>query len=305
MGHRNLSWCEHDTTERIFGTSTGCYVVQSIRRVPEDRRYDSQLLANVRGLPWKPVPEGPEDQGVMELPEPVNLEPECPDVPALPTDTADAGQTVRRYYITARDLEKYGYTDGCPACDAIRAKMPRAGISHALGCRERIEKAVSSDPNRNSRFLRNEEKITTAVAQTVEQHDKRRIAEGSEEPEARRQRTVQQTAASGSGLTPAQRTASLEADQDRKRQSESDASGSTTRSRTPNAMDTDRDPGTVLGPGEEGRGGSQDVSMHTMNPIFSTSWKECETTMSVLLKQHREDYIMSQVEDRHRFGNPV
>ena len=65
---------KHDTTERIVGTSTGCYVVQSIRRVPEDRRYDSQLLANVKGLPWKPVPDGPEDQGVMELPEPVNLE---------------------------------------------------------------------------------------------------------------------------------------------------------------------------------------------------------------------------------------
>ena len=142
---------KHDTTERIVGTSTGCYVVQSIRRVPEDRRYDSQLLANVKGLPWKPIPEGPEDQGVMELPEPVNLEPECPEVPALPTETADAAQSVRRYYITTRDLEKYGFTEGCPACDAIRAKTPRAGISHAPGCRERIEKAVSSDPNRNNR----------------------------------------------------------------------------------------------------------------------------------------------------------
>ena len=170
----------------------------------------------------------------MELPEPVDLEPECPEVPALPTEAADATPSVRRYYITTRDLEKYGYTDGCPACDAVRAKTPRAGISHAIGCRERIEKAVSSDPNRNSRYLRNEERITTAVAKTMERDDKRRsAAESGEEPEARRQRT----AASGSGLTPEQRAASQEADKGRQPEG-----GET-------AMDTDRGQGTVSGPG--------------------------------------------------------
>ena len=42
------------TTELIVMDETGTYVVQSVRRVPEEQRYDHRLLQNVRGTPWEP-----------------------------------------------------------------------------------------------------------------------------------------------------------------------------------------------------------------------------------------------------------
>ena len=42
------------TTERIVMDETGTYVVQSVRRVPEEQRYDHRLLHSVRGTPWEP-----------------------------------------------------------------------------------------------------------------------------------------------------------------------------------------------------------------------------------------------------------
>ena len=40
------------TTERIVMDETGTYVVQSVRRVPEEQRYVNRLLRSVRGTPW-------------------------------------------------------------------------------------------------------------------------------------------------------------------------------------------------------------------------------------------------------------
>ena len=43
------------TTERIVMDETGAYV-QSVRRVPEEPRYDHRFLQNVRGTPSEPNP---------------------------------------------------------------------------------------------------------------------------------------------------------------------------------------------------------------------------------------------------------
>ena len=140
------------TTEKIVGTKAGVLVVQSIRRVPEDERYDSEALGSLRGLPWKPTPDGPDDQGAMELPSAVEMQPDCPEVPAVPVESADQQKAVRKYYITAADLEKYGFTDHCPACIATATNLPRSGVQHTHVCRERIETAVRSDPRRSTRY---------------------------------------------------------------------------------------------------------------------------------------------------------
>ena len=44
------------TTEPIVMDETGTYVVQSVRRVPEEQRYDHRLLQSVRGTPWESNP---------------------------------------------------------------------------------------------------------------------------------------------------------------------------------------------------------------------------------------------------------
>ena len=56
-GQEVCSWVfELEKTERIVMDETGTYVVQSVRRVPEEQRYDHRLLQSVRGTPWEPNP---------------------------------------------------------------------------------------------------------------------------------------------------------------------------------------------------------------------------------------------------------
>ena len=51
----------------------------------------------------------------------------------------------RRLYITKRDLDKYGYTAGCPACDATRTGKRSIGFHHIPLCRERMERLLHSE----------------------------------------------------------------------------------------------------------------------------------------------------------------
>ena len=45
------------------------------------------------------------------------------------------------FRILKKDLENYGYTEGCGACDKIRANIP-SRESHTEACRERIRQVL-------------------------------------------------------------------------------------------------------------------------------------------------------------------
>ena len=51
----------------------------------------------------------------------------------------------QRLYITKRDLDKYGYTAGCPACDTTRIGKRSTGVHHTPLCRERMESILHSE----------------------------------------------------------------------------------------------------------------------------------------------------------------
>ena len=121
-----------DSLERICGTDKGCIASAQLRRVPEEERYDSQAISQVRGFPWKPIPDHESDG--LEMPAGIAVIPDTPEHPSAPVVPVEHGVDVgpRRYYITSRDLEKYGYTQGCPACAAIRAKKHRVSAEHGL-----------------------------------------------------------------------------------------------------------------------------------------------------------------------------
>ena len=71
------------TIERIVMDETGTYVVQSVRRVREEQRYDHRLLQSVRGTSWEPNPADVS----TDLPEPMLITPQLPDVEPVPTQT--------------------------------------------------------------------------------------------------------------------------------------------------------------------------------------------------------------------------
>ena len=69
------------TTEKIVADKDGIYVVQSIRRVPAEQRYDGELLRSIRGTPWDPLP----GNAMQELPELLPIELQLSEVVATPT----------------------------------------------------------------------------------------------------------------------------------------------------------------------------------------------------------------------------
>lgn len=102
---------KENTTEKIGGNASGVFTVQSIRRKSGVDRYDVEMLMSIT-VPWDPQatraeePEAP--PAIMEGdPQPL----------AAPVPEEKKAKTMRRLYITKRDLDKHGYTAGCPACD--------------------------------------------------------------------------------------------------------------------------------------------------------------------------------------------
>ena len=71
------------TTERTVMDETGTHGVQSVRRVPEEQRYDHRSLQHVRGTPWEPNP----GDVSTDLNEPMLIIPQLPDVAPAPTKT--------------------------------------------------------------------------------------------------------------------------------------------------------------------------------------------------------------------------
>ena len=129
-------------TERTVMDETGTYVVQSVRRVPEEQRCDHRLLQSVRRTPWQP------NTGDVstDLPEPMLISPQLPHVEPTPTKTYHSdNRGNRNVYTRKKFIEKFGYTAECPACEVHRAGLPMSGQGHNVECKKRLEDAMTTD----------------------------------------------------------------------------------------------------------------------------------------------------------------
>ncbi len=77
-------------------------------------------MSKLWGVPLK-LTQG-EEHGqaeILELPYPIEIEPEMCDVPNVFAEAHEGTKQVRKTYLAKKDLLKHGYTQGCPACGAI------------------------------------------------------------------------------------------------------------------------------------------------------------------------------------------
>lgn len=88
------------TTERIIGDPEGTWIVQSVRRVPIEDRWDAGFALGIIGILWLPNPKGNEPH---ELEEHVVFHPERPDLEAVAPDVAENLSAPRIIYITVAD----------------------------------------------------------------------------------------------------------------------------------------------------------------------------------------------------------
>ena len=132
----------HRSNEVYVSHEAKVVLARSIRRLPEAEAVDLTLLDQLRGSPWKmdPVEAVAIPPGVM--PAPV----EVPPPPAPPGDI----KIPRTYIRKDIELRKFGYTLGCPGCEAAQAGL--RARAHSEICRTRIEEELSKTEDGSERI---------------------------------------------------------------------------------------------------------------------------------------------------------
>ena len=136
-----------------IGTTDGAVVkARTFKRLAPGQDFDGALLDNVKGVPWKPVPEGARVpkvylDGSTEVDE-KDLPPKTPGL----RETSAHRVHIRR----AVELRKYGFIDGCAGC--IAARLGDDAVAHTEACRTRIEAEMQNDEEVKARVAEAEQR---------------------------------------------------------------------------------------------------------------------------------------------------
>ena len=162
-------WCGVNgrTGEVFIGTKRGVVKCRTVRRLPEDQRWDATLLYEMEGTTWQPVLGHKSDHVPVEIHSdgnPISRAEEDEDAvqyEAVPIED-DATAAVRArsgnvtdIRVTHRDIEIHGATPGCPACRHIQdnTNVPR-GVGHSAVCRKRVRGLVEINEDSRDRVER-------------------------------------------------------------------------------------------------------------------------------------------------------
>ena len=124
------------------------------------------MIRSIRGTPQQPDPE---KKGIR-VPISVRFEAKEEDTQAHPAREPEE-PAVRRRGITQLELDKYGFTPGCPGCLAKqRGEVAKKG--HSEACRKRIEDLMREDVEDKKKIEKSDERITHQIARRIEQEDR-------------------------------------------------------------------------------------------------------------------------------------
>lgn len=127
---------QEGTAMRWIGTAEGTVRTWTIKRLPEEEKWQKEILEAVIGLPWQLRPSVARDAEAQRLPVEIVL-PEVEDEPKPAVETKKRGYVPRGIYVR-RDVElrDFGYTEGCDGCE--RAKAGLSHRQHSSACKQRI-----------------------------------------------------------------------------------------------------------------------------------------------------------------------
>ena len=111
--HEEGVWLGMDmrSTEVLIGTPSGVVKARSVRRRPDDERWDIDNVLDIKGTPDNPTPGlSPEFLRAPVVAPPNVLE------PADEQPSEEPGLTGRRVRLTQLDFDEHGFTPGCAAC---------------------------------------------------------------------------------------------------------------------------------------------------------------------------------------------
>ena len=126
-------WLGHarDSNEMIVGTAEGASKTYAVKRMPEDERWDPEFIRSMQGIPQQPDPK---KKGIT-IPISFRFESMTTEIETHPVKETKEPMA-RRRGITKIELDKYGFTPGCPGCIAKqRGEVAKRG--HSKACRKR------------------------------------------------------------------------------------------------------------------------------------------------------------------------
>ena len=154
-----------ESGEAIIGTSKGVVKARDFRRKPENGgRWSKVDFDKFVGVPWELYPGV---KGSTEMQCRVRL-PRDPTEISRPVKGKDE-YVPRRFRIQKSDLEKHGYTAGCPGCRAANRGLQ--ATAHSEGCRARIQKELEAAGD--ERLERENARAFTYFGDKVEEEENR------------------------------------------------------------------------------------------------------------------------------------
>ena len=136
-------WLGHarHTPEAIIASDTGIVKAYAVKRLTADQRWDNETIKGIKGSPnnWK-LDSGIEPQ-LVEIEDKKSSELD-------PNHEVRSGGRVgekRTMYLSRKDFNSHGYTDGCAGCRDLASGKRRAGSflsPHNAACRKRMENCL-------------------------------------------------------------------------------------------------------------------------------------------------------------------
>ena len=143
--------------EHIVLTDEGAMRAHSLRRLPEESRYDKDKVTQFRGTPWAPK------DGEREEPIPASVRHKLNEVTKVKASSVSERRRVR---LEKADFDKHGYTPGCLGCKHLQRGQPPRG--HTEKCRKRVEAEITGTPEGRFRVDNAYDKVNEAAASRAE-----------------------------------------------------------------------------------------------------------------------------------------
>ena len=157
--------------ELIIWNSGGLHRASTVKRRPDEEKWSADEIAAIDCTPLMPhANAAPHRPKVRFDPVVVPEGAPIPERPVIP----------RRAKLKRTDFaDNFGYTQGCPGCDAIRQGRERQP-GHSEACRARVEAELSQTDNGRSRLKRAQDNIDSAISGNPDRSEKRAKAESEQ-----------------------------------------------------------------------------------------------------------------------------
>ena len=176
---------------RWIGTVDGVVRTWTIKRLPDEDKWQSDLLEKMVGLPWQLRPTSSKPLELDVPPVRIELAPEEREIEDEPkVEQKRKGYIPRGIYVR-RDVElkQFGFTPGCDGCD--RARMGLSYRAHSSVCKARIMEELAKTEEGRKKVDRVRKKEEEFLVAFQEREERERASGQQDEKPGKRQRDEQ------------------------------------------------------------------------------------------------------------------